>query len=127
MTDPQVAALKAAIKELAARYGIRLAVLFGSRARREATKLSDVDVAVLCDCDVSELAEELERRGISADVVDLREVPPVLACLIAVDGVLVYGDEWDFHEFRSRALREYFDFKRILEPHTARARSYVGV
>jgi len=127
MTDPQVAALKAAIKELAARYRIRLAVLFGSRARREATKLSDVDVAVLCDCDVSELAEELERREISANVVDLRGAPPVLARLIAVDGVLVYGDEWDFHEFRSRALREYFDFKRILEPHTARARSYVGV
>ncbi len=119
--------MKAAIRELAARYGIRLAVLFGSKARGEATKLSDVDVGVLCDCDVLELAEELERRGISADVVDIRDAPPVLARFIALEGVLIYGDEWEFHEFRSRALREYLDFKRILEPHTARARSYVGI
>ncbi|MDK2464360.1 MAG: hypothetical protein QI223_06295 [Candidatus Korarchaeota archaeon] len=50
-----------------------------------------------------------------------------MAYLVARDGVLLYGDEWDFHEFRSRAVRMYSDFKRILEPHTARARLYVGV
>ncbi len=127
MGSLQVEALRAAIEELAHLYRIRLAVLFGSLARGEANNLSDVDLAVLCDCDVLELAEELERRGVKVDIVDLETAPPVLAYLVARDGVLLYGDEWDFHEFMSRAVRMYLDFKRILEPHTARARLYVGV
>ncbi|MDK2464361.1 MAG: nucleotidyltransferase domain-containing protein [Candidatus Korarchaeota archaeon] len=63
MGSLRVEALRAAIEELAHLYRIRLAVLFGSLARGEANKLSDVDLAVLCDCDILELAEELERRG----------------------------------------------------------------
>jgi len=119
--------LKQTIKPIAIKHNVKMVILFGSVARGESNKLSDIDLAVK-DGNIEDFAEDLERQlKTRIDVIDIAKAPIVLKYLIAVEGKLLYGDEWDYHEFKSLALREYFDFKRILEPHTKRARSYIGV
>ncbi len=87
--DDIVQALRGA---LAGRSEVRLALLFGSTARGEATESSDVDVAVLAPgaC-LLELAHELSRAvGRDVDVISL-EYPgvPMLEQLVR-DSVVVY-------------------------------------
>ena len=120
--------LKSIAMELGERYPVKLIVLFGSQAEGRATKLSDVDIAILAEGDVEDIGDEIRRRlRREVDIVDLRTAPIVLKYLIMRDGILLYGDRRDFHELRSLAIREYIDFKRILKPHTERAMKYLGV
>jgi predicted nucleotidyltransferase len=92
---------------LAGRDDVRVAVLFGSRARGEATIDADVDVAVLGDgLDRLGLAAELSRAvGLEVDVVSLDDPPIALIEALIRDGVVVHeatrgaGAAW-----RSRTL-----------------------
>jgi len=80
---PSVEEIRQAVTRRAARYGLRLAVLFGSMARKATTEHSDVDLALLADgpIDVDRLYDELaeELRFDAVDVVDLFTAPALLA------------------------------------------------
>lgn len=84
-----IAALR---RTLVDRAGIRLAVLFGSRARGDARPGSDVDVAVLGDgIDSLRLAAELSRElGLDVDVVDLADPSIPLVRAVLRDGIPVH-------------------------------------
>lgn len=70
--------------------GLRLAVLFGSRARGTARPDSDVDLGVLGEVDRLSLAAELsEAVGIEVQVVDLSDPPIPLLEEIVRDGRIV--------------------------------------
>jgi uncharacterized protein len=99
---------------------LKLAVLFGSRARGDHDASSDWDIAVLYDEDQrkeyekggwdwlrgwSILQKELELPDDGIDVVDLGRCSNILSHAIARDSKLIYERELgEFEQFRQRAL-----------------------
>lgn len=84
------------LREVFERFGaVRLAVLFGSYAKGEATPSSDVDIAVLAEDRgvILDLAAEVSRTlGIPetlVSIIDLRLANPVLAVKILREGVKI--------------------------------------
>jgi hypothetical protein len=103
-------------------HDVRLAYLFGSHARGEVTKLSDVDLAVsfAAGVDVRKAQGELldalvlELKTDRIDLVLLEEIPPPLAFRIIRDGErLVVRDPRENVSFRTRTIMRYLDFKPL--------------
>jgi len=104
---------------------IVFAILFGSYARGDYFKFSDIDVAVyLKKCSKNtlkyelQLASELSKalKTDNLDIVILNEAPPALKYEIMVDGELLFTRDEDLYcFFYSYALREFFDFKYHLQ------------
>ncbi len=95
---------------------VRLAVLFGSTARGQARKGSDVDLGLLLEPDTRETRiktlVELERAaGRETDVVYLNEAPPLLGFEISRDGILLLERESGLWTgFKSRAMVAWWDW-----------------
>src|SRR4051794_15319679 len=95
---------------------VRLAVLFGSTARGQARKGSDVDLGLLLEPDSREARNhvlvELERAaGRETDVVYLNEVPPLLGFEISRDGILLLErEEGLWTGFKARAMVAWWDW-----------------
>src|SRR5215510_2137116 len=96
VTDPAIQAIREVLR---GRTDVRLAVVFGSRARGTATPASDVDVGVHAPgIDLLALASDLSRgTGLEVDVVALDDVGVPLLARIVQEGVGV-------HEARPGAL-----------------------
>jgi predicted nucleotidyltransferase len=115
---------------------VRLAVLFGSTARGQARKGSDVDLGLLLEPDTREARlktlMELERAaGRETDVVYLNEVPPLLGFEISRDGILVFQREdglWN--RFKEVAIQAWWDWapyaRRLAEAAVRRLREKVA-
>ena len=99
--------------------GIRLVILFGSRAKAtpRAAPGSDMDVAVLlpqawtsgevflkCLAEFSEIFTDYD-----LDLVPLNNVDPLFRYEIMRDGVLLYGNVDDFLEYKAFAFRDFGD------------------
>lgn len=103
---------------------VRLAVLFGSRARGEAHSASDVDVGISLDHrpDLLELGEIIAALSVltrnKIDLVELDGLParkPLLAYRIAAEGqLLVEGQKDAWLAYRNRACLQYFDLEEFL-------------
>lgn len=102
---------------------VRLAVLFGSTARGEARRRSDVDLglSVTPDSSVVRRRAEAELSRATAQplhVVFLDEAPPLLRFEIAKEGVLVFQQQDDLWRiFKERAIKDWWDwapYHRIL-------------
>ena len=118
----QIETLRRHIPQIVKGLPVRLAYLHGSVARGEATPLSDVDIALVCDEGLSprerleiilHVTAELSRRaGIGdADVRIINDAPLVLQGRVVCDGVLLYArDEADRIAYETRTRDEYFDF-----------------
>ena len=95
---------------------LKLAVLFGSTARGQARKGSDVDLALLVDPDAPEARLraliELERAaGREVDPVFVNEAPPLLRFEIARDGVLILErEEGLWAGVKARAMMDWWDW-----------------
>lgn len=92
---------------LRGRKDIRLALLFGSRARGKAREGSDADVAVLGkDLDLLELAADLsDAAQVEVDVVSLEDPGyPLLNALLRDSVVLHEGERHAAAAWRTRAL-----------------------
>jgi len=95
---------------------LRLAVLFGSRARGTARPRSDADLGILLDPFSAELRFRVEAglgraAGGPVDVVLLDDAPPLLRFEIARDGVLLFQREshlWT--DFKTRAMVDWWDW-----------------
>jgi len=95
---------------------VKLAVLFGSTARGEARKGSDVDLGIILDPDTREARSktllELDRaagRGVNA--VFLNEAPPLLRFEIARDGALIKeGESGLWTDFKAKAMVDWWDW-----------------
>jgi len=87
--DPAVQVLR---EFLQGRMDVRLALVFGSRARGTATPTSDVDVAVCAPgVDLLDLAAGLSRAtGLEVDVLALEDAGVPLLARIVREGVLVH-------------------------------------
>ncbi len=124
------ATMEAVRAVLAADPRVSYALLFGSRARGEASGHSDTDVAVglvdgaeLTVPEVGELVSRLESatHG-SVDLVLLDEAKPGHAYRVFRDGrVILAKDPAALAERRARAILEYLDFKPIEDVFTQAA------
>lgn len=96
VADPVAESLRAALAARAARTDrgdVRLALLFGSRARGQARPGSDADVAVLAapGVNLDALAGALSlAAGVEVDVVDLEDAGYPLLKVITRDGLLLH-------------------------------------
>lgn len=103
-------------RALVDRSDVRLAVLFGSAARKQETAGSDLDVGVLLEKDRSASLWDVETALAEAvcrpvDLVDLRRAPPLLRFQIAREGrVLVERRPGDWRRFKLRAIRDWWDW-----------------
>lgn len=103
-------------KTLRAR-GVRLAVLFGSRARGAGSPESDVDIGVLLNAPVPGLTEH-SREDIAGafsaegeiDLVFLDDADPLMLFEVATGGRPIYqAAAGTFEEFRVRSIKRYYD------------------
>lgn len=114
---------------LARQPEVVVAYLFGSVARGQADRLSDVDIAVLFDAGLG--AEESVERQVrlmieleaytdrEVQVVALNRAPPLLAYQAVRYGKLLYErSRAERIDFEVRARKMYFDFKPWLDFHT---------
>lgn len=104
--DPIIASLK---QVLAGRKDVRLALLFGSRARGRDRPGSDADVAVLGrGLNLLKLAADLSRAAkVEVDVVSLSDPGYPLLNAILRDGLLLYeGEKGAEASWRSHAWLE---------------------
>lgn len=108
----------------ARRGDVRLAMLFGSRARGDARPGSDVDVAVHFEVDAGGQGLDHPRFAVAADlaglcgrpvdVIDLAVAPPVLAFAIASEGRLLFERCAGLSvAFRAGAYDRYCDTARL--------------
>lgn len=81
------------IKEIAREHGIETVILFGSRARGDYHRASDIDLAV-CGGDIVNFALDVEEKTstlLSFDVVDLsKSLKEEFLEAIRKDGIVIY-------------------------------------
>lgn len=122
--------LEKARKALAAHPDIKLAIVFGSVARDQARRDSDIDIAVQADRPLSaerrvELVEDLAlATGRPVDLVDLTTVGVPLLGEIIRHGRRIFGNADDYAEAALRNIYLNEDFlpyvKRTLEERNRR-------
>lgn len=113
--------------------GVRLAILFGSRATSQARAQSDLDLAVqmstpLEAADKIVLIERLALvTGLPVDLIDLKRVGEPLLGQILKHGIRLIGSDTDYAALISRHLFDAADFlpyrNRIL---AERRRAWIG-
>jgi predicted nucleotidyltransferase len=91
-SGPQAPAIQAVREVLRGRSDVRLALVFGSRARGTASPTSDVDIAVWAPgLDLLGLGADLSRAaGLEVDVVPLEGVGVPLLARIVREGILLH-------------------------------------
>lgn len=124
------------IKALAEFPEVELAVTFGSTARGEATRGSDVDIGVQLKEKSLEVLRRLEvllgrTVGREVDLVALDESPPLLRFEIARDGkLLVERRPHAWADFRARAMVDWWDWaplaRRIHSAAASRLKKRMG-
>lgn len=113
------------VEEIAARHGLELVLLFGSRARGRTHAKSDTDIGVLARERLPiPILDAIARDFKSVfsnevDVVDLQAAPPLLAGRIARDAKPLTGSPRAFSRARVRCAARYLDF----QPYLGRRRS----
>lgn len=109
---------EAAMRTICRDFGVRLLILFGSRATGSPppTPESDLDMAVLfTEKQVLKVFLELEHalsRFLDTPRLDLAELSradPLFRWEICANGILLYGEELDFLQYKAYAYRDYRD------------------
>ncbi|QAA34751.1 type VII toxin-antitoxin system MntA family adenylyltransferase antitoxin [Clostridium manihotivorum] len=103
---------------------IKFAYLFGSYARKENNKNSDIDIAIMPKYSLGKLEDTLLRGNLieigksifkrECDVVFLNIDAPVLKYEIIKDGIVIKDHE-ERISFESLSIREYFDYKYFIK------------
>ncbi|MBI4173147.1 MAG: nucleotidyltransferase domain-containing protein [Candidatus Aenigmarchaeota archaeon] len=120
--------------QLAAKFGVEMLVLFGSQARGDAHKSSDVDIAYLAPGGLSlrreaQLAAALSHacHAKDIDLVPLRHMQPLLAYQVAKSGKVLYeGRRSLFNSFSLYAIKLYHESRPLMAMREERLRQRVG-
>ncbi len=111
------------IKEIALQYNLDLVILFGSQARGNTHKHSDIDIAIKADHKLSltelvrlqsEFYRVFERSDV--EIVDLQNASPILLREISREGKVLYarvGDE--FARLRMYTFKIFVETKPLRE------------
>lgn len=116
MEMPKLAYESKALESACEKLGLKLVVLFGSRATGSPPPQdsSDLDLAVRRPPKTVETVDLYSALfdvfpTYDLDLVSLEETDPLFRYEIFSRGRLLYGDEMDFLEWKARAYREYMD------------------
>lgn len=113
------------IKKILRKEGVVLCYLFGSEARGESHKESDVDIAVLFDLNVKKsdyLGKEGQLialfsgvyPGKEINIVNLNISSPLLKQSVVLEGKLIYaGSEEDQILFQVSTLHQYEEYRHL--------------
>ena len=111
------------IKEIAEKYDLKLALVFGSQVTGEVNEESDVDIAVLPRMnltfkeEVTLNSELIDVLG-NVDLVNLRKASPLLLKEIIDNYQILYQSQAsDFSRLEVYALQRYAEAKPIFEMH----------
>ncbi len=109
------------IIDLAKRYNLKFVILYGSKAKNRENIQSDIDIAILGEEVITfdilvdlnnEFAELFCVKNI--DVKSLHNVDPLFLYEVTGNGVLLYGEDYDYNLYRSYAFRNYCDSRSLL-------------
>lgn len=110
---------------LTAHPEIAAAILFGSQASGQATKDSDIDIALLYDrekipstLDFFHFKDELsDQMHQDVDLVLLNSASPIICMQAVKNGIpLLIKDKKAYDAFEMRLITDYADLKRLQEP-----------
>lgn len=112
------------IEQMAQKHNIKFAVVFGTAASGLMKDTSDIDIAVLREnhgpldyksfLDISgELAGALASGFRKIDLVDLAPANILLRYEITQNGILLYGDETAYGDYRTFAFKDYIDSQSL--------------
>jgi predicted nucleotidyltransferase len=129
--------LGAILTYVAGKYGIRLALLFGSGVSGKTHARSDLDIAILLRnpelsfSDLAQLVHELQPAAgeKNLDLALLNRADPLFLRKIAENCILLFGSESEFHRFKILAFRRYQDhlpFLRIEREYVRRIMQQAG-
>ena len=97
--------------------GLELGYIYGSVAKNNATKASDLDIAFLAHPSISSVERFNLAQNIAialdtdVDLVDLAEAGDVLKKEVVTSGQLILGDQLASDLFYLRVIRDYQDHK----------------
>ena len=114
------------IAAIAKKHNLKFVVLFGSAATRTTKDSSDIDVAVLRKDGArltyepflnisNDLSDKMDAGLQRIDLVDLTKANILLRYEITRGGVLLYGDEETYEDYRLFAFKDYIDGRRLRE------------
>lgn len=120
-------------KELAVKNGLVLGVLFGSQATGKIHSQSDIDVGFIADrrLRLREIAEIQENLMVATgygniEMVDLKNVPPLLLKQIADEGILLYEKEsGDFDRLKIYGIKLYMEAKPLYQARALELKTFL--
>lgn len=112
---------KATLLSAAKKHNIELVVLYGSQVAGPTTNRSDIDIAIQTKAPLKEtkdflsvLQDLIQIFGEKLDLVLLNEAPPLLAYLVARNGLLLHEEKpGKFNNFKVMAGHRYADTKKF--------------
>lgn len=115
-------AKKLEITKIAQKYNLRFVILYGSYAKNQARPDSDIDLAVLGNklVDFQQIVD-LNNDFIDLfkfdeiDVKSLHKTNPLFRYQVVKYGVLLFGDEHDYNQFKAYAFRDYIDSEDLFK------------
>lgn len=122
--------LKQRLMPLISKKGIKLVILFGSRAKGSNLDRSDYDLALMQDesFDIIKMTMEICRvlETDKVDIIDIRQVSPLLGMEIAKYGKIIFESKPGlFNSFKSLIFRKYCDTKKIRDARKESIKSFL--
>lgn len=112
---------KQEIDKIGKKYDLKLALLFGSRARNQQREDSDLDIAILGNkkIDFKELLQiNYEFQKVFKIVVDVRslhDATPLFRYQVTKNSQLFYGTSRDYFDYKSFAYLDYIDNESMFD------------
>lgn len=126
--------LKDRVAKLAEKYGLRLVLLFGSQARGETHKESDMDIAYLSgkpldfnqECYLNFEFTTIFHQD-RVDTVDIKKSNPLLMyAIFDCPKILFQADDIIFSNYQAYAFKKYIEATPIFQERARRVREYVN-
>ncbi|MDP3696928.1 MAG: nucleotidyltransferase domain-containing protein [Candidatus Taylorbacteria bacterium] len=126
--------LKNRVENLAHKYGLNLVLLFGSQAKGQTHKESDVDVAYVPEksldfnqeCYLNYEFTNIFRQD-RVDTVDIKKAPPLLMYAVFDHPQILFQlDDKIFSIYQAYAFKRYIEAKPIFEERSRRLQKYVN-
>ncbi|MBW2219109.1 MAG: nucleotidyltransferase domain-containing protein [Deltaproteobacteria bacterium] len=115
---------KGKINSIGKKHDLRFIIIYGSYARGEEKKRSDLDLAVygqekITPEKLSEIFRDLssvfgDNRDRALDIKSLHNTNPFFRFQVAKDGQLIYGSPDDYDEYHLYSYRNYNDSRSLL-------------
>jgi predicted nucleotidyltransferase len=122
--------LKKSLADILKKQKVVLAYIFGSQATGKTGPLSDIDIAVYFDENLSSDEQFALRLQVLGDIMDLfktneidlvvlNDAPPLLAHRILKEGLVVFSDNEKVRlEYEVKTVLNYLDWKPYLDKYT---------